>query len=113
MRHASNIMMATLIVVALFFGNCLSCPQMLMGVASRQPGHGCCHHRSAKIDCHSQALSHFLKAHNGNAAPAFAMIGVAPAIAAITPPTRPAMAPWRSADPSPPDSPSLHSPLRV
>src|SRR5208283_5328197 len=80
MRRASNILMATLIVAALFFGNCLSCPQMLTALASQQPGHGCCHHKTAKIDCHSQLLSHFVKAQGGNAAPALATSSAAPAI---------------------------------
>lgn len=113
MRQASNFLMAMLIVAALFFGNCLSCPQVMMGLASHQPGHGCCHHRSARIDCHSQALSHFVKAQNGNAAPVFAPMGVAPEIAAVTALSGPATAPWRAADLAPPDLLSLHSPLRV
>jgi|SRR5271157_3351332 len=113
MRQASNILMVTLIAAALFFGNCLSCPQMWMATASHLPGHGCCHHRTAKIECHSQALSHFVKAQNGNAAPVFAAMGVAPPIAAVTPLPRRAMASWRAADPSPPDLLSLHSLLRV
>jgi hypothetical protein len=112
MRQASNILMTTLIVAALFCGNCLSCPQMWMALASHQPGHSCCHHPTAKIDCHSQALSHFVKAQNANA-PMFAVPGVAPAVAAVTVLARPAIAPWRAADVAPPDLLSLHSLLRV
>jgi len=112
MRRASNILMATLIVAALFFGNCLSCPQMLTALASQQPGHGCCHHKTAKIDCHSQLLSHFVKAQGGNAAPALATSSAAPAIEPSML-ARPAVAPWRVADVSPPDLLSLHSLLRV
>ena len=108
MRPASNILMATLIVAALLFGNCLSCPQMMMAVASHQPGHGCCHRPSpAKFDCHSQALSHFVKAQGASLTPMFASLGVAPALA------RPAVAPWLAADVPPPDLLSLHSLLRV
>jgi hypothetical protein len=113
MRQVSNILMAALVVSALFFGNCLSCPQMLMAIAGHQPGHGCCHHPTAKIDCHSQALSHFVKAQGANATPAFAASGLAPAVAAVTTLARPAIAPWRVADVAPPDLLSLHSLLRV
>jgi hypothetical protein len=113
MRQATNIFMATLIVAALFFGNCLSCPQVIMASASLQPGHGCCHHRSAKFDCHSQALSHFVKAPGGNVTPMFASLGVAPALAAPTVLARPVIAPARAADVAPPGLLSLHSPLRV
>ena len=113
MRQVSTIVMATLIVAALFCGNCLSCPQMLMAIASHQPGHGCCHHKTAKIDCHSQLLSHFVKAQGRSATAAFAVSGAALATAAAAVPARPAIAPWRVADVSPPDLISLHSLLRV
>ncbi|MGO9011434.1 MAG: hypothetical protein ACLQPN_15125 [Bryobacteraceae bacterium] len=115
MRQASNILMAALIVAALFGGNCLSCPQMLMVMASHQPGHGCCHHPTPKIDCHSQVLSHFVKAQGGNVTPMFAAADAAPAIAAVAVATlpRPALAPWRAADVAPPDLLSLHSLLRI
>jgi len=105
--------MATLIVTALFFGNCLSCPQMLLAVSSHQPGHGCCHHPTAKIDCHSQVLSHFVKAEGGNAFPALAAAGAAPAIPPVAALPRPVMAPGRAADVAPPDLLSLYSLLRV
>jgi len=113
MRRTSNILMAALIMAALFFGNCLSCPQMLTALASHQPGHGCCHHPVGKIDCHSQALSHFVKAQGGNATPTIASSGLAPAIAAVTVLGRQTVAPWRAADATPPDLLSLHSLLRV
>jgi hypothetical protein len=113
MRRVSHISMAVLILAALFFGNCLSCPQLMMASACHQPGHGCCHHRTAKIECHSQALSHFVKAHGANAAPVFAMMGVAPATSAVTAASRPATAPGCAAGVPPPDLLSLHSLLRV
>lgn len=113
MRQASNILMVTLIVAALFFGNCLSCPQMRMASANQQPGHGCCHHRTAKIECSAPALSHFVKAQGASPAPVFASMGVAPALASTTVLARPVLAPWRAADVPPPDLISLHSPIRV
>ena len=55
-------MMAALIVVALLWGNCLSCPQMLLTAVTHQPAHSCCHkNKSAGTKCQSQGLQHFLK----------------------------------------------------
>ena len=105
-------MMATLIVAALFCGNCLSCPQLLLAASSHQPGHACCHHPAAKIDCHSQVLSHFVKAEGGTAAPALAVSVAAPVAAAVVL-AQPVMASWPAADMAPPDLLSLHSLLRV
>ena len=113
MRQVSNILMAALVVSALFFGNCLSCPQVLMAIASHQTGHGCCHHSTPKIECHAQALSHFVKAQGANVTPAFAAPRVTLAIASAAVPAQPAIAPWRTADVAPPDLLSLHSLLRV
>jgi hypothetical protein len=63
MRVFSNSLMTALIVVALFWGNCLSCPQLFAAAAA--PVHGCCHHKNpqpaAKVDCQSQALGHFVQ----------------------------------------------------
>ena len=113
MRQVSNIAMATLIVTALFFGNCLSCPRMLMALSNHQPGHGCCHHSTPKIDCHSQVLSHFVKAQGGNVSPMFAASGMAPAVATFVMLDRPALSLWRAADVAPPDLLSFYSLLRV
>jgi len=112
MRQVSNILMVTLIVAALFGGNCLSCPQMLMARAN-QPANGCCHHRTTRTDCPSQALGHFVKAPGGNAAPALAAVDVASASAAVTALGRMFIAPRRAADVAPPDPLSLQSLLRV
>ena len=50
--------MALLIIAALFWGNCFSCPQLL--VAQK---HGCCPHtKSAKTECQTQGLKNFVKA---------------------------------------------------
>ncbi|MGB7758839.1 MAG: hypothetical protein WBL61_03365 [Bryobacteraceae bacterium] len=113
MRQASHILMAALMVAALLGGNCLSCPQMWMAMASHQPQHSCCHHRTARTDCHSQALSAFVKAHGGSAAPVVAAAGKASAVAAAEVLARPAIAPWRATDVAPPDALALHSRLRV
>jgi hypothetical protein len=113
MRPVSNILLAALIVAALFGGNCLSCPQMLMALASHQPGHGCCHHPAPKVDCHSQLLSHFVKAQSANAAPMTSALGAALAVVSVPLLHAPAIAAWRAADVAPPDPLTLHSLLRV
>jgi hypothetical protein len=112
MRQVSNILMAALVVTALFLGNCLSCPQVLVAIAGQHAGHSCCHHPSAKIDCHSQSLSHFVKAQ-GNPPPMLAISGVLPAVAVSSVVSRQVIAPLRAADAPPPDLLSLHSLLRV
>jgi len=112
MRRGSNILMAALIVSALFFGNCLSCPQMMLALASQHSGHSCCHHPAARIECHSQSLSHFVKARVDSTRPLLAS-GVVPAMAPVMAPARPAVRPWRAAEVALPDILSLHSPLRV
>jgi len=56
MRRFSIPLFAILVIAALFWGNCLSCPQVLMTMKA----HSCCHH--IKIDCQAQGLTNFLKA---------------------------------------------------
>ena len=58
MRMALHSFLVALIVSALFWGNCLSCPQMLLSRAA--PSHGCCKHKRAP-GCNTQDLRHFVK----------------------------------------------------
>jgi hypothetical protein len=68
--------MAVLIVVALFWGNCFSCPQVLLAAQ-----HGCCHRNKApKTECTSQGLQNFVKAEKASPD------AVAPTVAAIIEP---------------------------
>src|SRR4051794_21170013 len=62
MRRFSNTVLAALIVAALFWGNCLSCPQLLLSYAQKA-SHGCCK-RSGPVarTCTTDALKHFVKA---------------------------------------------------
>jgi hypothetical protein len=54
---------ALLVIAALFWGNCLSCPQVIQS-------HSCCHHsKPVSKDCRTQALRSFVKAERGAAAP--------------------------------------------
>lgn len=58
--------MALLMAAALFFGNCLSCPQMLLAAQSHQPRHNCCPGpRQVSASCQSQGMQHFVKAESG------------------------------------------------
>ena len=62
MKTFSNSVLAALIVAALFWGNCFSCPQLLLSLAQKAP-HGCCK-RSAPVKqtCTTSVLKNFVKA---------------------------------------------------
>jgi hypothetical protein len=58
----SNSLFAILVVAALFWGNCFSCPQLLLSLAKKDL-HSCCK-RSAPVKqkCTTNVLKHFVKA---------------------------------------------------
>jgi hypothetical protein len=59
MRAIFNSLMAALVVVALFWGNCFSCPQFLVAAQT----HSCCPHGKADpSECKTQGLRSFVKA---------------------------------------------------
>jgi hypothetical protein len=59
MKVFSTTFMAVLIIAALFWGNCYSCPQVLLSAQK----HGCCPHtKSSKTECETQGLRNFVKA---------------------------------------------------
>ncbi|PWT97539.1 MAG: hypothetical protein C5B51_31255 [Terriglobia bacterium] len=59
MRIISNSIMAVLVIVALFWGNCFSCPQVLLAAQA----HRCCHHTKAPAaGCQLQNLQSYVKA---------------------------------------------------
>jgi hypothetical protein len=96
--------MAVLVVAALFWGNCFSCPQLLLTTQR----HGCCPHtKSAKTECQTQGLRNFVKAEKSFVAAIVAVASVeqAPQIAErATPQTEP-----HTEDHAPPDA----LPLRI
>ena len=106
-------MMAALIVVALFWGNCLSCPQMLLTIAAHQPAHSCCHRsKPAGTNCQSQGLQHFLKAGPEMQTPGVAVVAaMAPAIAVSLP--QGALVAPVEVEHAPPDLLALHSSFRI
>jgi hypothetical protein len=73
----STTMMAALVIVALFWGNCFSCPQTLLALQS----HGCCHPaKPTPSTCQSQGLKSFEKAESG------VQVDPGPVVAAIVEP---------------------------
>lgn len=67
MRAVSTSFFALLILAALLWGNCFSCPQLLLTAVTQAPPHSCCKHPgkapvTSRADCVSLALKHFVKA---------------------------------------------------
>jgi hypothetical protein len=115
MRTISNAAMAALVVAALFWGNCFSCPQILLASQSHQPAHGCCHKtKDTSGNCQTQVLRHFVKADPGSLRPAteFAARVMEPP-PALAPPYGPSLADSIPAEHAPPDFLSLHSTFRI
>ena len=107
MRAFSSSVMAALIVVALFWGNCFSCPQLLL----EQNPHQCCHpQKRAMSDCGTQNLQQFVRADLGMHAPAM------PVVALVSLPVSPVDSSPVTPAPeehAPPGFVPLHSILRV
>lgn len=75
-RAAYSSFLAVLVLVALFWGNCLSCPQLLL--QAKADPHSCCHkNKKDTPKCDSAALQNFVKAPAVSTPP--------PAIAAVIP----------------------------
>ena len=71
MRAVSNAVMAALVVFALLWGNCYSCPQILGSFRSQSPSHGCCHRSKAPApECRTQVLAQFQKTDPVDSVPA-------------------------------------------
>ena len=92
MRTVSNSMMAALVVAALFWGNCFSCPQVLLALKTHQPAHGCCHRtKQTSTGCNTQSLQHFVKADPATPAPALPVVASvaepAPVVAMLADPS--------------------------
>ena len=110
MRAVSNSFLAALVVVALFWGNCFSCPQLLMALAQKAPAHACCHHqKNAAPQCETQSLSSFVQAADTHVP--------APVTAAVPAPPAPVLAVAEAAfeqpAPNPPDLEIQNSSIRI
>lgn len=111
MRTIYSSIMAALVVVALFWGNCFSCPEAVLSYASQRPAHHCCHNsKTATPGCDTQNLQQFVKTHTGMQAPAVPVVAlvVAEVPALVVNDAAPA-----AIEHSPPDRLSLNSILRV
>jgi hypothetical protein len=111
MRAFSNSVLSAMIVAALFWGNCFSCPQLLIALAQKA-SHGCCK-RSAPVTrtCSTNALKNFVKA---DPAPATAPVAapVDRVDFAFAPTARPVVATFDFPH-SPPDLLDLTTSLRI
>ena len=103
MRAFSTAAMAALVIVALFWGNCLSCPQVLNA-------HTCCHKSKAPAKCDTQSLQHFVK--TDSTAPAPVLEAAAAVEAPVETPREAPLPPLRDHH-GPPDILSLESSLRI
>jgi hypothetical protein len=111
MRAISSSIMAALVVVALFWGNCFSCPQALLALTSHQPAHQCCHKtKSAAPGCETQNLQQFVKADVSAHTPALPVVAF---VSLAAPPDLPVTIAPAVVEYSPPDSLFLQSILRV
>lgn len=111
MRTVSSSIMAALVVVALFWGNCFSCPQALLVLTMHQPAHQCCHKTKAPVPtCDTHNLQNFVKADAGAHVPA---LPVAAQVSLTTPLF--SSDGWSRVAPeyTPPDLLSLHSVFRI
>jgi len=115
MRVIANSLMTALVVMALFWGNCLSCPEVLFASAA-QPAHGCCHrsHQPASqtTTCQSQALQHFVQAAKADVQVQAVAI-TAPRLADPLLPLRAAPRFVSTPETAPPDLVSLNSAFRI
>lgn len=106
MKAVSTSIMAVLVVVALFWGNCYSCPEALLALSA----HHCCHPtKSAAAGCATQNLQNFVKANPDVPAPALS------AAAMVSQPAAPVVvaAPTVAVEYTPPDPFSSHSVFRI
>jgi hypothetical protein len=104
--------MAALALVAMLWGNCLSCPDMLWAMTSHQADHSCCHKpQPASAQCHTEDMRHFVKANtHAPIAPAVTVLAELPVSASLS-------VHWLSA-PLPslhaaPETPNLLTTLRI
>jgi hypothetical protein len=84
MRAISTSVLAALIIAALFWGNCFSCPQLLLAQA-----HSCCHKsKPDNAKCQTQSLRHYVKADTADSVPAVtvaAAVSIPEAVTAVVP----------------------------
>jgi hypothetical protein len=114
MRAITSSLMAALVVAALFWGNCFSCPQMMLSQKAMK-SHGCCKRgqKPAPNSCSSQSMQQYVKADTAASHPP--VPATSPLEAALEPtPVWPAVeAAPAEAIHAPPDLLALHSSFRI
>src|SRR5664279_4324799 len=101
--------MVALAIVAMLWGNCFSCPEML---ASRQQAHSCCPKpQSDPAKCHTQGMQHFVTAGTHTPiGPPVAELAELPAHVAL--PARWISRPFQNLH-APPEAPNIILSLRI
>ena len=109
--------MAALVIVALFWGNCFSCPQILLSLKTHQASHACCKRGQKPMvnTCQNQGMQHFLKTDPASVAQLEAPSAAALMVVALTPPMPQAAVTVvvGMAAHAPPDLLSMHSSFRI
>lgn len=108
--------MAALVVIALFWGNCFSCPQILLSLQSHKAAHECCKRGQKPINkgCQNQGMQNFVKSDAASAAAVVPVLSTVAAVELVTPPAQdiaPVIA--EAAANAPPDLLSLHASFRI
>jgi hypothetical protein len=106
MRALFNSLMAALVVVALFWGNCFSCPQILLAA---QKHHCCPHGKADPGECKTQGLRNFVKAEQA----AQAVFAPVATVAIAPPPTLPRLSATSVVPATPEYTPPDLLPLRI
>jgi hypothetical protein len=110
--------MAALVVVALFWGNCFSCPQMLLLTAAHDNAHECCKRKGpqaptpAQVECQSAPMRNFVQADVPQVNADLAVIAMVQAADAVPPLADRAFL-LDVPEPSPPDLEILNSSIRI
>jgi len=108
-----SITAAVLVVVALLFGNCLTCPEMAASQSCchrNQP----CHHKQAPSQvCEARSLHQFVKADLADHTVTLAVASIAPETSDQFSLADQRDAAFASAEYVPPDLISLHSSFRI
>jgi hypothetical protein len=108
-----SITAAVLVVVALLFGNCLTCPEMAASQSCchrNQP----CHHKQAPSQvCEAQSLHQFVKADLADHTVTLAVVSIATVTPDPVSAAGPGDAAFSSVEYAPPDLLSLHSSFRI
>ncbi|MGA2118533.1 MAG: hypothetical protein ABSH56_27730 [Bryobacteraceae bacterium] len=108
-----SIAAAVLVVVALFFGNCLTCPQMAASQSCCHPNQPCHHKQAPSRVCEAAALHPFVKADIADHSVTLAVVSIAPITPDRVSAASPRDAALTSVEYAPSDLLSLHSSFRI